>query len=263
MNDILATIAATKLREVEAMKRLIPAELLTEAIATTRRHTLSLSRSVITTDGGIIAEHKRRSPSKGEISPMSEVADVVASYSHGGAAGISVLTDAPYFGGQLTDLAVARSATDSTPLLRKDFMVDPYQLLQARALGADAVLLIAALLTPAEIASMADEAHRLGLEVLLELHNADEAHRSPLSAADLVGVNNRDLRSFATSLEASVSLAELLPKDVVKIAESGIRSASDINMLRQAGFNGFLIGETLMSTSDPGATLKSLIDESR
>lgn len=261
MDNILSKIAATKRREVEACQIAMPLNFLDEAIAANKRPTLSLRASVTTMPGGIIAEHKRRSPSKGEISPMSEVADVVAAYSASGAAGISVLTDAPYFGGQLTDLAVARKVTSATPLLRKDFIIDTYQIAQARAMGADAILLIAALLSPDEIARLADDAHRYGLEVLLELHNEDEARRSPLDAADLIGVNNRDLRNFATSLEASMRLADMLPTDAVTIAESGIKSADDITRLRNAGFNGFLIGEAMMSTSSPGETLKNWIKQ--
>lgn len=262
MKNILARIAATKLREVRAAMQMLPEDNLTDIIAAGSYTPASLSRSVKSSVTAIIAEHKRASPSRGEIAPMSEVSDVVKAYTEAGAAGISVLTDTPYFGGSLTDLCVARRST-STPLLRKDFVLHPYQLLQARAFGADAVLLIAAMLTPREITLLADRAHSLGLEVLLEIHSPEEAASAPSGSADLIGINNRDLRDFSTSLEASMRLADLLPAEAVKIAESGISCPSDIITLKQAGFDGFLIGEAFMSTPAPGLTLSRFIEESR
>lgn len=262
MKDILARIAATKRLEVEGAKKMMPAEALSEIIATGTHTPVSLAASVKSAATAIIAEHKRASPSRGPIAPMSDVRAIASAYASAGAAGMSVLTDTPYFGGSLTDLMSARQVT-RLPLLRKDFVVDPYQLLQARVCGADAVLLIAAMLSPGEIASLADRAHSLGLEVLLEFHTREEAAAAPVECADLVGVNNRNLRDFSTSTEASIRLADALPADAVRIAESGIHTGADIRSLKQAGFSGFLIGEALMSTPDPGLTLARLIAESR
>lgn len=261
MSDILKRIADTKRVELAALKSIFTPESLAETVnRACLRHTLSLSKSILATPGGIIAEHKRRSPSAGEIAPMSQVADIAGAYERAGAAGISVLTDTPHFGGSLTDLAVARKAARTTPLLRKEFIVDRYQIHQARLYGADAILLIAALLSPDEVNDLTDEAHRLNLEVLLELHTESEATDYPVDRVDMVGVNNRNLHNFETSLDASIALASLLPANIVTIAESGIKTVDDILTLRQAGFDGFLIGQSFMSHTAPGERLKEWID---
>ncbi len=258
MADILQQIAANKRREVEASKLVIPTEQLAELASEVSRRTNSLRASILNTPGGIIAEFKRRSPSRGEIAPLHSPAEVVAGYDIAGAAGCSILTDTCYFGGSLVDLAVARTVT-SLPLLRKEFIVDEYQLYQARIVGADAVLLIASLLSNQQIAEYTELAHSLSLDVLLEIHGEDQL-AAVNSEIDLVGVNNRDLTTFTTSLQASTSLADKLPITAVKIAESGIHSPADIKALRQVGYDGFLIGEALMTSADAQLTLKSFIN---
>lgn len=258
MDNILQRIAATKRREVEAAKRVIAPDEMARMARLTTRLTASLRQSIKTTPGGIIAEFKRRSPSRGEIAPMADVTEVIEGYTQAEAAGCSVLTDTAYFGGSLADLNVARSVT-TLPLLRKEFIVDSYQIGQARVNGADAILLIAALLSPGEIAGFTAAAHDLGLEVLLELHNPSElASIDP--SIDLIGINNRDLTTFSTDLSASMAMIDSLPANAVKIAESGIKTPADMKRLRDAGFDGFLIGEALISTPDPAMTLKKFTD---
>lgn len=252
--NILMEIAATKRREVEAMKKVLPEELLSELALSCNRSSLDMSRSIRTHQPAIIAEHKRRSPSKGEISPMSSIAEVARIYASEGAAAMSVLTDTPYFGGSLEDLAVARQAAPALPLLRKEFIVDEYQIKQARLYGADAILLIAAMISAEEIRRFNDAAHALGLQTLVEIHSAEELRAVP-EDADMVGVNNRDLTSFSTDISNSMRLIEALPSGILKIAESGIKTPEDLHNLKGAGFDGFLIGEALMSSSSPGESL--------
>lgn len=260
--DILKKIAATKRLEVEAMKDVMPENILRELALSCQRQPLDMRSSIINLNPGIIAEHKRRSPSKGEISPMSQVEDVAKAYADNGAAAMSVLTDTPYFGGSLEDLAVARKAAPGLPLLRKEFIVDAYQIYQARVYGADAILLIAAMISGDEIRKFNDIAHSLGLQTLVELHVEEELKSLP-SDADMVGVNNRNLKSFHTDIDNGLQLANALPSGMVKIAESGIKTPQDIRRLTEAGFNGFLIGESFMSTPDPGTTLKEFIKEGK
>ncbi len=258
--NILQHIAATKRCEVEALKAVIPLDAVSEAALGNLRQPLSLKDSIIGCRPGIIAEHKRRSPSKGEISAMSDVGVIARGYADAGAAAMSVLTDTPYFGGSLTDLAVARASAPSLPLLRKEFIIDPYQIYQARIYGADAILLIAAILTGDDIRLFTDIAHSIGLQTLVEVHSLEEVSAVP-AATDMVGVNNRDLTSFSTDISNSARLVDALPSGVVKIAESGIRSAGDISLLSEIGFDGFLIGEAFMSTPSPADTLSGFINQ--
>ncbi len=260
--NILDKIAATKRREVAAMKRLIPFEQLREQVSNVSREIISMRGSILNHEVGIIAEHKRRSPSRGEISPMSEVGEIAESYAKNGAAAMSVLTDMPYFGGSLIDLAVARVSAPSLPLLRKEFIVDEYQLYQARIFGADAILLIAAMISGEEVRQLNDIAHELGMQTLVEIHSLSELKSVPLDA-DMVGVNNRDLTSFSTDISNSALLVDRLPSGIVKIAESGIKTPEDVRRLKTIGFDGFLIGEAFMSTPDPGGTLRKFIDDNR
>lgn len=260
--NILEKIAATKRREVEAMKRVVSESAIKNMAHNTLRTPLSLCRSILDRNPGIIAEHKRRSPSRGDIHQMSEVGVVARGYAENGAAAMSVLTDTPYFGGSLADLAVARMEAATLPLLRKEFIVDEYQIYQSRLWGADAILLIAAMLDARKLARFNDIAHSLGLETLVEIHNEREIEALP-EDADMVGVNNRDLKSFATDISHSDALISRLPYNMVKIAESGLRSPQDIVRLREAGFDGFLIGEAFMSAPDPAAMLGRFIKESR
>lgn len=259
-DNILKRIAASKHREVEAMKRIVPLNMLRIMAVDCPRRVNDMLRSILTHNPGIIAEHKRRSPSKGEIFAMSNVDDVARGYYEGGAAAMSVLTDTPFFGGSLEDLALARSASPELPLLRKDFMVDDYQVYQARLYGADAILLIAAMISREDLFRMNDLAHSLGLQTLVEIHSLEELESLP-EDADMVGINNRDLTSFQTDIENSARLVSDLPAGMVKIAESGIRTPEDVIRLRKAGFDGFLIGEALMSGGNPGSELKRFVTE--
>ncbi|MES2882617.1 MAG: indole-3-glycerol phosphate synthase TrpC, partial [Bacteroidota bacterium] len=220
-----------------------------------KKATTSLKKALLgKTNTGIVAEYKRRSPSKGIINGHSTVTEVTAAYEMSGASAISILTDEIFFGGSLIDLEAAQART--IPLLRKDFMIDEYQLIEAKAFGADVILLIAACLTPPEVKSMSATAQRLGLEVLLELH--DETELSHLcDDVSVVGINNRSLRTFEVSLEHSVNLSAQIGEGFVKIAESGINSINDINYLKQHGFNGFLIGEYFMKHQNPGEAFKN------
>lgn len=208
----------------------------------------------------VIAEHKRRSPSKGAIREDLEPRDVALRYETNGAAALSVLTDEPFFGGRLAHLAQARQAT-ALPTLRKDFTVDPWQIREARAVGADAVLLIVAALEDGELRELLAEARALGVDALVEVHERAELDRALRAGARLVGVNNRDLRTLAVSLETSLSLAAAIPEDVVAVAESGIRSGLDLRRLRDAGFDACLVGEHLMAAPDPGEALRVLLED--
>lgn len=224
-----------------------------------QRKTLSLSES-IKRGSGIISEFKRRSPSRQVINHTSSVIDVVKGYEKSGVSGISVLTDTKYFGGALDDLVQARDHLN-IPLLRKEFIIDLYQIHEARAFGADAILLIAAILKPEEILLFSKLAHELELEVLLEIHNEEELNKSDLSHIDMVGVNNRNLKTFEVSLETSKALALKIPETKVAISESGISSVKAIKDLRNHGFKGFLIGENFMSTENPGLTAMEFIKQ--
>jgi indole-3-glycerol phosphate synthase len=198
---------------------------------------------------GIIAEFKRRSPSKGVINDHSELRDVVKGYQVAGVSALSVLTDGEFFGGMADDLTEARDIVD-IPILRKDFIIDPYQVYESKAIGASAILLIAAILDPLQARELGAIANMLGMEVLMEIHHKDDIERIN-AYVDVVGVNNRDLKTFEVSLERSAELAASLPENKVLISESGITSTQDINYLRQNGFSGFLIGENFMKEKNP------------
>jgi indole-3-glycerol phosphate synthase len=209
---------------------------------------------------GIIAEFKRRSPSKGLINGTSTVTEVTKGYAAAGASALSVLTDVDFFGGHAQDLLQARAAND-IPLLRKDFMIDEYQLLEAKAWGADIILLIAAILTPAEIKHLSGFAKSLGLNVLLEVHDREELQRSICSELDAIGINNRNLADFTVDIQKSFELVNEIPNEFMKISESAISSAGTIKDLKQAGFNGFLIGESFMKTNAPAAAMRDFVSE--
>ncbi|WP_273214167.1 indole-3-glycerol phosphate synthase TrpC [Runella zeae] len=259
--NILDKIIAHKRTEVEAAKAKVSLEQLEKAPLFTRQ-TLSL-KNALKAEGasGIISEFKRKSPSKGIINDRLLPEIVTKGYVEAGANGLSVLTDTAFFGGTFDDFAKARAANPYTPMLRKDFMIDEYQLWEAKAIGADVILLIAANLTPAEIRYLGQKAQSLGLEVLLEVHNQEELEQSICEYVDMVGVNNRNLKTFVTSIETSLELAQLIPNDFVKISESGLKNADTIQQLRGVGYQGFLIGESFMTTDDPGLALKNLIDK--
>lgn len=256
--NILDKIVKDKLIEVEAKKKLLPLSFLVTS-PLMERGTYSMSES-IAEGSGIITEFKRRSPSRQVINQTNGVIEVVKGYQKAGASGISVLTDTKYFGGSLDDLIQARSAL-TIPVLRKEFIIDPYQVYEAKAFGADTILLIAAILTTEEISILSQLAYQLELEVLLEVHNQEELEKSDLNHVQMVGVNNRNLKTFEVSLETSKSLATLIPEDKIKISESGISSVEAINSLKKFGYKGFLIGENFMKTTDPGAAVKQFLKE--
>ena len=257
--SILDQIIASKKKEV-ALKKSVVSVAQLENSDLFNKKTSSLSKSIINSPYGIIAEHKRRSPSKETINNSFSVEEVVKGYENAGASGISVLTDMQYFGGSLEDLLLARASVQ-IPLLRKEFIVDEYQLLEAKAFGADAILLIAAVLTREEIKQLSEFAQSLALEVLLEVHNREELEKSIMPSLDLIGVNNRNLKTFEVSLQNSIDLVNHIPNDFVKISESGITTTEDVKLLRSCGFQGFLIGENFMKTNNPRKSLEQFINQ--
>ena len=255
----LDKIIVDKKQEVVLKKSIIPVSQL-EASVFFEKKTISLSNNLRNSNSGIIAEHKRRSPSKAEINYGFTVEEVVKGYESAGACGISVLTDGKYFGGSLDDLLLARASVN-IPLLRKEFIVDEYQILEAKAHGADLILLIAAVLTREEIKSLSEFAQSLGLEVLLEVHNQEELEKSIMPSLNMIGVNNRNLKTFEVSLDFSKQLADLIPNEFVKVSESGISSVEAINELKPYGYKGFLIGENFMKTDNAGKAATEFIQE--
>lgn len=276
MTDILSDIIDHKRIEVELQKQAVSPEHLREQVRTLAEETnkvphRSMKQALATSPTGIIAEFKRRSPSKGWIHEAAKAEDIPASYEAAGASVLSILTDEKFFGGSLRDIRTARPLVN-IPILRKDFIIDEYQLLQARIVGADAVLLIAACLTPEQCATLTNQAHALGLEVLLEIHSPAELTYINKNV-DMIGVNNRNLGTFVTDVENSFRIEEQLRQAVsgttegadkedglpLLVSESGISHPETIRDLRSAGFRGFLIGETFMKTRQPGETLKTFI----
>ena len=207
---------------------------------------------------GIIAEFKRRSPSKGLINGTATVAEVTQAYNQAGASALSVLTDTDFFGGKAEDLQQARTV-NQIPILRKDFMIDEYQILEAKAWGADIILLIASILSPKEIVALGSFAQSLGLSVLLEVHNLQELEASICPNLDAIGVNNRNLGDFTVNLQTSFDLVDRIPNDFMKISESAISNPQTIKELKAVGFNGFLIGENFMKTPDPGQAIRDFV----
>ena len=257
--NILDKIAAAKRIEVEERKEEVPLETL-KLLPHYKRKCLSLRENLRNSSTGIIAEFKRRSPSHPEINLNADVAEITAGYQQAGACGISVLTDEEFFGGSMDDLMLARE-TVKIPLLRKDFVIDEYQIYEAKAIGADVILLIAAILTRKQIESFSRTAKALGLEVLLEVHNKEELEKSLMPGLDMIGVNNRNLKTFEVDLKNSKDLAEKIPADMVKVSESGISETSAIVELQKSGFQGFLIGGNFMKTEDPGKSASEFIQE--
>jgi indole-3-glycerol phosphate synthase len=255
---ILDHIIADKKREVLLKKQLIQVSQLESSVLFGER-TQSLSKNLRNNPIGIIAEHKRRSPSKQVINHAFSVEEVVTGYQNAGASGISVLTDGKYFGGSLDDLVLAKASVN-IPLLRKEFIIDEYQVLEAKAFGADVILLIAACLTRNEIKHLSEFAQSLGLEVLLEVHNREELEKSIMPSLDMIGVNNRSLKTFQVSLDTSKVLAGYIPDELVKVSESGISSIGAIVELQQFGYQGFLIGEHFMKTENPGVSAAKFIN---
>lgn len=257
--NILDLIITDKKIEVNQRKNLFPLAYW-ESSPLFERKTKSLAKSLKASNSGIIAEHKRRSPSKQNINSSLSVEEVAKGYENAGVCGMSILTDGKYFGGSLDDLTIARAVSDF-PLLRKEFIIDEYQIIEAKAFGADAILLIAAILSPQEILSFSKTAKSLGLDVLLEVHNLNELEKSIMSSIDLIGVNNRNLKTFKVSLETSRSLADKIPAEFVKVSESGISEVASIKKLKAIGYQGFLVGENFMKTDNPGLAAKNFINQ--
>ena len=258
MKDILSEIIANKRFEVDLQKQSISLEQLQNSLETTVKQR-SLKEALKSSSSGIIAEFKRRSPSKGWINRKAQAEDIVTGYANAGASAVSILTDEKFFGGNLKDIKDARPLID-IPILRKDFIVDEYQLYQAKIIGADAVLLIAAALKKDYLHALAAKAHELGLEVLLEIHSVEELKYINANM-DVIGINNRNLGTFFTDVENSFRLAEQLPSDAVLVSESGISDPATVKRLQKAGFKGFLIGENFMKTDNPELALKSFIED--
>ncbi|WP_350291171.1 indole-3-glycerol phosphate synthase TrpC [uncultured Croceitalea sp.] len=257
--NILDKIVADKRKEVDLKKSLIPNSQLEQSVLFGRKGK-SLTSALQKSNTGIIAEHKRRSPSKGTINQNTNVGQVAIGYENGGVSGMSVLTDIKYFGGSLEDLLLARTSV-TMPILRKEFIISEYQILEAKAHGADVILLIAAVLTRTEIKTLSELAKSIGLEVLLEVHNEEELQKSIMPSLDMVGVNNRNLKTFKVSLETSKKLSNLISDDFVKVSESGISTIEAIQDLKQFGYQGFLIGENFMKTDNPGKSAAEFINK--
>lgn len=246
MSDILQEIIAHKHDELTQMRAKKP----------------SLRQALLDSESGIIAEFKRKSPSKGWIKEEGRADLIPLSYQQNGAAALSILTDKKFFGGHDDFIRQARQSGVTIPVLYKNFVIDEFQLYEAALCGASAVLLIAACLSRSLCGNLIEKAHSIGLEVLLEMHSEPELEYADLGP-DLCGINNRNLGSFITDVENSFRLAERLPKEAVKVSESGISDPATVRALRQAGFRGFLIGENFMKTSDPGLSLRDFIAKLR
>lgn len=260
MSDVLAAILRRKCDEVRERKSREPeARLLARARdeAPARGFRRALATRIEAGQAAVIAEFKRRSPSKGWIAEDADPAIVARAYADAGAACLSVLTDIDHFGGSDEHLRQARAAC-ALPAIRKDFNIDPYQLIEARSLGADAILLIVAALSPAQLGELQQCATELGLDVLVEVHDADELDIALAGGADLVGINNRNLRTFETRLETTLELLPRVPTDRLLVTESGIHTAADVAMMRSNGVHAFLVGESLMRGGKPGEAYAAL-----
>lgn len=255
--NILSKIVEVKHKEVSNRSELYPVKLLEKSVYFDSP-CLSLSSYVTREDkSGVIAEFKKKSPSRPSINLYADVTSVTMGYMQAGASALSILTDTNFFGGSNQDLTTARKY-NFCPILRKDFVIDEYQIIEAKSIGADAILLICEILTKEQVKNLAAFAASLGLEVLLELHSEGELHKYT-SDCQLIGVNNRNLDTFEVSLDFSKNLFTKLPTEAIKISESGISSADEANSLKQAGYDGFLIGENFMKMHDPGASASEFI----
>ncbi|HET9052606.1 MAG TPA: indole-3-glycerol phosphate synthase TrpC [Cyclobacteriaceae bacterium] len=257
--NILDTIAAHKKKEVAERQRVVPLHVL-EKRELFSRNTHSLKQALLQPRAsGIIAEFKRKSPSQGVIHPTAGPDKITVQYVEAGATALSVLTDRYFFGGSDEDFLAARRVNPGIPMLRKEFVLDEYQVIETKSLGADVVLLIAALLAPEEIKSLTSLAHSLGMEVLLEVHTRHELQQNPDAGTDLIGVNNRDLKTFTVSTDVSKQLAPFIPAEIIPVSESGIDTAEAIRELRTYGFRGFLMGQKFMEQPAPGQACRDFI----
>ena len=260
MSDILNTILARKTQEVAERSARVPLAALQARVAgapPVRGFARALQAAIANGDAAVIAEVKKASPSKGVIRPDFHPADIAVSYEFGGAACLSVLTDVDFFQGADAYLQQAREAC-TLPVLRKDFVIDPYQVYEARVLGADCILLIVAALDDRQLAELSDLAMRLGMDVLVEVHDIDELERALQVPVPLVGINNRNLRTFEVSLDTTLSMKDAVPRDRLLVTESGILGPADVQVMRDAGVNAFLVGEAFMRVEEPGEGLRQL-----
>ena len=254
---ILEKIIETKKNELEIVKKTIPIEEL-KKLPNFERKSISLVERLKNSSHGIIAEHKRKSPSKSIINDSISINEIITGYNNVNVCGISVLTDKDYFGGSLNDLRNARKLTN-IPILRKEFIIDEYQIIEAKANGADVILLIAACLEKDQIKSFSSLAKEIGLEVLIEIHDENELKKCLIDTIDMIGVNNRNLKTFEVDINTSIKLSNMIPKKFTKISESGISNYNEIIKLRKYGFKGFLIGELFMKNNNPGKEVLNLI----
>ena len=261
--NILEQIVAFKKQEIAKIKAEVSLEKLVKSPAF-KRTPLSLKEALVEKGStGIIAEFKRQSPSKGIINATSTIQEVTEGYLNANVAAQSILTDTRYFGGTMVDLMTARTLNSVRPILRKDFVVDAFQIVEAKAIGSDAVLLIAACLTKEELKNYGKPATELGLSVLYEVHSQEELDKISDLDGKIIGINNRNLKTFEVVLEHSIALAAQIPDSCVKVSESGISNPRIISGLKEYGFQGFLIGENFMKTDNPGRACRQFIDQIR
>ncbi len=259
-SGILARIIAHKIKEVNEKKELIPVKLLEKSVYY-ETEVVSLKRYILRKDKtGIIAEIKRKSPSVGIMNENISIERISIGYMQAGASALSILTDSHFFGGSTDDLMTARKF-NYCPILRKDFIVDPYQIIEAKSIGADAILLISAVLEEAKLIELGSFAKSIGLEILVEIHNEKELYDSVINKCDVIGVNNRNLETFEVNIQTSLDLLKTLPDEMVKISESGISSPDDLITLKNAGYDGFLIGGLFMSHSRPEKACQQFINK--
>ena len=257
--SILDQIIETKKIELELNKKRNSYSNL-EKLPGFSRSTNSLCKNLSNSDFGIIAEHKRKSPSKSIINEKCLVNKVVEGYTNAGVSGISILTDQKYFGGSIDDIIIARKNT-KLPILRKEFIIDEYQIIEAKAIGADAILLIASCLKKETIKNLSECSKKLNMEVLVEIHNLNELDKCLIDSIDIIGVNNRNLKTFEVDIQTSKDLAKFIPKEFIKISESGISNKKEILELKNYGFNGFLMGESFMKETNPGKEAFNFIND--
>ena len=257
--DILSRIIKKKKVEIEDLKNSVSiADLEKSNLFNTK--TKSLSENIKQKEIGIIAEHKRKSPSKSNINHQSSSKSIINGYDDGGAAGISFLTEKNFFDGSSYEFTEARRLTN-LPMLRKDFIIDEYQVIESKSIGADAILLIAACLNSSEIINLSKLAKSFDLEVLIEIHDLEELNKSCIDSIDIIGVNNRNLKTFNVNIETSLNLVDKIPSSFTKISESGLNNSYEIKKLKNSGFDGFLIGERFMKSSNPGEELSNFISK--
>ena len=257
--DILSRIIKKKKLEIEDLKNSVSiADLEKSNLFNTK--TKSLSDNIKQKEIGIIAEHKRKSPSKSNINHKNSSKSIINGYDDGGAAGISFLTEKNFFDGSSYEFTEARRLTN-LPMLRKDFIIDEYQVIESKSIGADAILLIAACLNSSEIINLSKLAKSFDLEVLIEIHDLEELNKSCIDSIDIIGVNNRNLKTFNVNIETSLNLVDKIPSSFTKISESGLNNSYEIKKLKNSGFDGFLIGERFMKSSNPGEELSNFISK--